>query len=229
MAPTVADVEKVLLKLAEEKPGWAHTMESLCSMSRRFNSTVPAIERRLETLREQGKLVRFPVHPSSYVYGAHDVIPKELHLGLLYVADGHPGLGYYHEFAGGPLTLDSRKVRKGALWTGDNGHYFYMEAGDFQRTLERLAQERAEKARAVAERERAEQDAAWNYLDSVAPDARELVQLLQELPKIDVSLSHHEAMGARPEGVHLSVSAYRTEALEAFLEVLRNGVKKGES
>lgn len=225
MAPTVEQVEQALLARVASHPGCAWTIESLRELYRPLKSSPQAIQTRLEVLLKEGKIVRFPVYPESYIsWQQEDMLPKELQGTLIYVGEGTKLR--YGDISGGPLTLDRKKIQKGALWVGGKGRWFYMEANDFRATMQKFKEEVAAKRGAREEQKVLEEQEIDRFLDQLAPDARELLNRLQGIKEFSVTIRHNPADKRGPEHVSVDVYAFKPDGLPVLLDILRNGLKE---
>jgi hypothetical protein len=216
MAPTVDDVHRALIHRAESKPGWARDMEMLREMWRPLKTTAQAVENRLDVLFQEGKLVRFLCHPSGTIH-FRDAPGTRSFVSLVYKGTDAPHAG--------PLTLDRRQAPKGALWTGDKLHWFFMEKTDFETTLARLKAEAsaaAEQARSEASGREAE---LHDFLRARDADALDVLDRLNGIAGVDSRARLHKGGKEGEERqVTLTVMADESSATFELLAILRRGM-----
>jgi hypothetical protein len=215
--------ELIAAKVTEENKHPIFEWKYLLTNSfRAFKSTSNAVRARMEKLLEDGRLVRVRVSAEGYV----SLGVKEFDTSLFNVYFQYDKPYEYAREDCGYVT----HVRSGEhdnVWrSGDR--YLFTTQGRYDEMVTDLLDAKRKQDAAKGEERKEKKRKVQEALDSIAPDARELLDRFRELGRnaeADVRLRSSVWDDDEEEGgVSATFNLYGSKALAVFLDVLRNGL-----
>lgn len=222
MAPTAEEVKAEIDKMVEERPGNVWAPDAMrTALFRRLKTTANCVDNRMGVLLETGELKEVMVRPQGYVaFEGEDKFPFHLPYFHPWTSSKHG-----HDYLTRGTISFERISRRGNLWSGDQGRYYYTSAEGYAAILEtlRAAHERLQTARKKKNEE--DKEAEQKTLRGLAPDAEDLIEQLHS------ALGSYSSFSVRGGNrLWASVELAGEEDIRMFLEILRRGLPeaKGE-
>lgn len=226
MAPPTPDeifefIDGVVKERAREDAYPIFEWEYLLTLTfRHFRSTSNACRSRLETLLEEGRLARVDIRSSGHVY-LDDEAPELRMFSMFFQYENPSRSSYYDNW--GYITF--RRLQEHSNVWRDGKRYLFTTAQGMQ-TLRAAAlaaaRDRQLADQAGREKERAAADAALN---SIAPDATDLLRRLRDTVKeIDSSSRLRTGVDRNDDLLSMQLYLYDAAPIGSFLDILRRGL-----